>query len=235
MGSAADYGWFLQLRIPTVAIHLDRTQNEKTHYNTEQQLVPILGLASSMLNAPALPSGGATDRHTPLLLQTVAEHLQLQSLEQIEDFDLRLFDTQAACLGGANDEFIFAARIDNLFSTHAAAEALASTTAESLARSSTGRLIAIWDHEEVGSKSAVGAESNFLESTLWRLTSALKSADTEEEALHQTIANSFMVSSDMVSILIEIVQDRNARLSPSRVTPTTPAFQRSMKSTFGPR
>lgn len=185
-----------QLRIPTVAIHLDRSQNEKTHYNTEQQLVPILGLASSALNAPASSS---SERHTPMLLQLLAEHLSLQSIEQVEDFDLRLFDVQPPTLGGVHNEFIFAARLDNLFSTYAAGEALAtSSTDASLKGQTTGRMIAIWDHEEVGSKSAVGAESNFLESVLGRLTTALKTSDTEEEALHQTIANSFMVSADMV-------------------------------------
>lgn len=60
--------------------------------------------------------------------------------------------------------------------------------------------------------SAVGAESNFLESVLGRLTASLKTADTEEEALHQTIANSFMVSSDMVSALSSILQRPAANL-----------------------
>lgn len=36
--------------MPTVAIHLDRTQNEKMYYNPETQQVPILALASKELN-----------------------------------------------------------------------------------------------------------------------------------------------------------------------------------------
>lgn len=39
------------LRIPTIAIHLERTQNEKTAYNPETQMIPILALASKELNA----------------------------------------------------------------------------------------------------------------------------------------------------------------------------------------
>ena len=39
------------LRMPTIAIHLERTQNEKTAYNPETQMVPILALASKELNA----------------------------------------------------------------------------------------------------------------------------------------------------------------------------------------
>ena len=39
------------LRMPTLAIHLDRTQSEKMNYNTETQQVPILALASKALNA----------------------------------------------------------------------------------------------------------------------------------------------------------------------------------------
>lgn len=139
------------LRIPTIAIHLDRTQNEKTHYNTEQQLVPILGLASSILNGQDMPS---SDRHTPMLLRVLTDHLGLASPEEIEDFDLRLFDVQPATLMGASEEFISAARIDNLFSTYCAGEALASMD-YSLAGPSSGQLISIWDHEEVGSKSGM--------------------------------------------------------------------------------
>jgi aspartyl aminopeptidase len=36
--------------MPTIAIHLDRTQNEKLAYNPETQQVPILALASKELN-----------------------------------------------------------------------------------------------------------------------------------------------------------------------------------------
>ena len=55
----------------------------------------------------------------------------------------------------------------------------------------------------------MGAESNFLESVIGRVTTSLKSGNSEEEVVHQTIANSFLVSSDMVS---ELVKCRRALL-----------------------
>jgi aspartyl aminopeptidase len=43
----------------------------------------------------------------------------------------------------------------------------------------------------------VGAESNFLESVIGRLATSIDGAGSEEDAVHRTIANSFLVSSDM--------------------------------------
>lgn len=101
------------LRMPTVAIHLDRTQNEKLYYNPETQQVPILALASSALNAPAEPQSvsfadplSITSHHHPILLHTIAKSLSASLGEhivptQIHDFELSLFDTQPSTIGGA--------------------------------------------------------------------------------------------------------------------------------------
>ena len=106
-------------------------------------MVPILALANSALNAKASATDGAKPAHSPVLLQLVADHLSLQSVSEIENFDLSLFDIQPAVIGGAENDFIFSARIDNLFSTYCAVEAMAATTTEALESDDTGRLIAL--------------------------------------------------------------------------------------------
>lgn len=106
------------LRMPTIAIHLERTQNEKFHYNTETQQVPILALASKELNRAFVEENNSSaevsfadpldisSHHHPVLLHTLARALSEQIGEavtpaQLHDFELSLFDAQPATIGGA--------------------------------------------------------------------------------------------------------------------------------------
>jgi len=84
-------------------------------------------------------------------------------------------------------EFIHASRIDNLASCHAALSAM--TASQSDAKITRG--IVLYDHEEVGSRSAQGAASDFLRSCLQRL-----SGESSED-YHRAVAKSFLISADM--------------------------------------
>ncbi|TNY21345.1 peptidase M18 [Rhodotorula diobovata] len=205
------------LRMPTIAIHLERTQNDKFYYNPETQQVPILALASKELNRTLLGDEGAksaaevsfadpldiTSHHSPVLLHTVAQQLSEELGEevkpsQIHDFELSLFDVQPATIGGALNEFIFSARLDNLFSSFAATEALILSSKSSLPSDGRVSMIALFDNEEVGSVSAYGAESNFIESVFERVAVALKADnESEAEAYQRTLAKSFLLSTDV--------------------------------------
>ena len=115
------------LRIPTLAIHLDRS--ESFAFNKETQLFPIAGLASAEPSSKLIdkdeeakeeaqdfaPLAAVIERHHPAIVAKLAEAAGVPA-ESIMDFEILLFDTQKACLGGINDEFIFSARLDNLVS-----------------------------------------------------------------------------------------------------------------------
>ncbi|KAL9587520.1 MAG: hypothetical protein Q9212_000222 [Teloschistes hypoglaucus] len=205
------------LRIPTLAIHLDR--QETFTFNKETQLFPIAGLIAAELNRsgqqldPRTPDNSSTlnespkEPFTPLKLSTERHHLYMFELiaqaagvssASIVDFELVLYDTQKACIGGLNDELIFSARLDNLgmgyCSTVGLINSLASPSALDEERSI--RLISLFDHEEIGSETAQGANSNFLPSVIRRL-SVLGPATDKETAYEQTLAASFLVSADM--------------------------------------
>jgi len=158
------------LRVPQLAIHLDREVNDKgLILNRQEHLAPVLGLAG----------GGAGS-----ITQLVAEAVRAPA-EWIVGHELMLFDLTPPAVGGQAQEFLFSARLDNLAMCHAAITALASATpSDGIAA------IALFDHEEVGSASAAGAGSSVLPRILERLV-------PDREAFHQACARSTCVSADM--------------------------------------
>jgi len=99
------------LRMPTLAIHLDRTVNDKLAYNPETQMVPILALASKELSKAFVDENRSsaevsfadpldiTSHHHPILLHLIAQNLSESTGEsiaphQIHDFELSLYDTR---------------------------------------------------------------------------------------------------------------------------------------------
>ncbi|KAF8211217.1 aspartyl aminopeptidase [Mycena galopus ATCC 62051] len=185
------------LRIPTLAVHLDRNVNESFKFNQETEFVPILGQIASQLNATKESDSGPKkassiqDNHHPALLSLLASELSIAP-EEIHDFELSLYDTQPSVLGGLNSEFIFSPRLDNLFSSFAAVEALVQSVSTPDFRTLEGNVncIALFNHEEIGSVSTSGADSNLLPSLLNRLSPT-------PGALAQSIAKSLLVSADM--------------------------------------
>ncbi|KAI9287777.1 peptidase M18 [Umbelopsis sp. AD052] len=188
------------LRIPTLAIHLDRGAATEFKFNSEAQLTPILATATkSALNGTDKPTDENAEsekNHHPVLIKVLAGELNVKPA-QIRDFELALYDTQPSAIGGVFNEFIYSPRLDNLEMSFCSIKALVNT-ADQLADESNIRLVTLFDNEEIGSTTAHGANSNLLPSTLKRLT-AMKigsdkvSATAFEESLHK----SYLISADM--------------------------------------
>jgi aspartyl aminopeptidase len=170
------------LRIPNLAIHLNRTVNsEGLKLNPQTQMVPVLGLTGP----------GEDLDFSELLAARLREQGAKASAEAIVGYDLCLYDVQPAALAGLHDELLLAARLDNLASCHAAIEALCAAREP---RPQT-RGIVLYDHEEVGSKSAQGAGGPFLQDLLARLAAA--GAEQSHDALARAVARSLLISADM--------------------------------------
>lgn len=189
------------LRIPNLAIHLNRTVNsEGFKVHKENHLVPILATQiGEKLNAPLSkikPSHNslATSRCSSVLLDLLASELHVDP-EEIIDFDLSVSDTQPAAIGGALDEFVFAPRLDNLGSCFTAAKALINSLTESPSEcgSSIARMICCFDNEECGSSSSHGAGSPLVQETIERITSCCE----DKASYYQVVRSSMMVSADM--------------------------------------
>ncbi|KAJ3012738.1 hypothetical protein HKX48_006113 [Thoreauomyces humboldtii] len=171
------------LRIPTLAIHLDRGVNEAFKFNNEVQLTPVLASAATKalngdVDAKSAPN---ENQHAPLLLKLLAKEMKIEA-SQIGDFELCLYDVQPSAIGGAEDEYIFSARLDNLMMSYCSVEALVNSSTEAnLARDPNIRVVVLFDNEEVGSVSAHGAGSNLLEVTLRRLATEVE-AENQDKA-----------------------------------------------------
>lgn len=142
------------------------------------------------------------------MVEIVAEEAGVDA-SAVVDFELVLYDTQKATIGGLNNEFIHSARLDNLMMSYCSVEGLIKSleSPSALDDESIIRLIALFDHEEIGSTSAQGANSTMLPTIIRRLC-VLPASESEsdrsydkindtETAYEQSLAVSFLISADM--------------------------------------
>lgn len=166
------------LRLPNLAIHMNRTVNDEgLKFNKQNELPLIL---SSWFDE-SLPRAA----FLALLGQ------QLPEGGRILAWDLAVYDTQKGVLWGADNEFYSNSQLDNLASCHAALQALLD---ESVLAQGNTVVCAFFDHEEIGSESNKGADGSFLTDVLQRIACA---GTAGSEAFTRSLARSFMISADM--------------------------------------
>lgn len=167
------------LRIPNLAIHLNRKVNEDgLKLDRQSALPPILGAVED-----GLP---AADHLNRLLADALAV-----DPGQLLGFELNVCDTQPGAFFGPQQEFIADSQLDNLGSCHAALMALLDTDASDPQSSA---VCFLFDHEEVGSTSAKGADGSFLDDVLERIGLC---CGLGREDYRRTLARSMLVSADM--------------------------------------
>ncbi|SFM21161.1 M18 family aminopeptidase [Nitrosomonas communis] len=168
------------LRLPNLAIHMNRGVNEDGLKLHKQNELPLL---FAQLASDQLPQ--------TYFLTLLAQAADI-SASQILSWDLAVYDTQKGTFWGANHEFYANSQIDNLASCHAGLQALLDDSVLNHAESTL--VCAFFDHEEIGSESHVGAAGSFLADVLQRISIAT-SPDREDTA--RALAQSFLISADM--------------------------------------
>ena len=165
------------VRLPNLPIHLNRSVNDD---GLRMQKHNDLNLLLASLHEPL----SASDSFNQWLCETTAV-----KRKDLLGFELLPYDIQPGAFFGAHDEFIAVRQLDNLASCHAAIAALLSVT-----DSAATQVIALFDHEEVGSASYTGAGGSFLQDVLQRIVRAF---NDEQDALAKTMARSWLASADM--------------------------------------
>jgi aspartyl aminopeptidase len=159
------------LRIPQLAIHLDRDVVEHgLRLDRQAHLTPVWALGE--------PRDGD-------FRAWLAGQVGASSHEDVLAWDVACFDLQPAGLVGRDGEFLSAARLDNLCSCYAALDALAAADRG---------MVVLFDHEEVGSTTATGAAGTWLAQVLERRVAALGG---DRADLLRSLARSTLLSADM--------------------------------------
>jgi aspartyl aminopeptidase len=166
------------LRLPNLAIHLNRNVNEDgLKFQKQNELNLIFSTLTQQL----------PQEHFFSLLQSQLP----EDTAKILAWDLNVFDTQKGSFWGANNEFFANGQIDNLASCHAAITALLD---ENVLKNDSTLVCAFFDHEEVGSESHCSASGSFLTDILQRINDA--TAQTTQD-FARAMARSFIISADM--------------------------------------
>lgn len=162
------------LYIPNPAIHMNRDVNKGVELNRQTQVLPVVALE-------------AEASEEKIFHQLIAEKLGVAQ-EDILDYELYLYETAKGELVGLNEEFISSKRMDNLSMAHASVKALIESQGSGI------RIAAVYDNEEVGSRTKQGAGSPTLANLLERLVYALGG---DRNDYLEALEKSFMISADL--------------------------------------
>jgi aspartyl aminopeptidase len=161
------------LRIPQLAVHLDRQVNDGLRLDPQQHLNPVYGLG---------------DLSTGDVVGHLAGLAGIRPTD-VAGYDIVVADTQPGAVFGLDGAFFAAGRMDNLVSVHAGLAAVIAAPLEAGHVS----LFAAFDHEEVGSETRSGAAGPFLADVLARIGDGLGA--TPSQTL-RALAGSWCFSAD---------------------------------------
>jgi len=160
------------MRIPQLAIHLDRTVNDGgLKLDKQTHTMPVWSVGHPGIH----------------ILDYVAEAAGCTA-DDIDGYDLRAYDIAAPASFGPHREFFASGRLDNLSSMHAGIVAMINTS-----DGDAIQMVAAFDHEELGSASRSGASGPLLADVLTRISSGLGATLDEQ---HRSLAQSFCLSAD---------------------------------------
>lgn len=164
------------MTIPNLAIHMNREVNKGVELNRQTDMLPIAGLIEEKLN------------EKQAFLNFLAKEEGIEA-EDILDYELWVYCMQEPTVFGMEEEFLLSPRLDNLTSVQALLTGLIE------GKQSRGiNVIALFDHEEIGSRTKQGAGSLLLLHVLEKICDSFgKNLAQTRESLYE----SFLLSVDV--------------------------------------
>ena len=162
--------------IPSLAIHMDREVNKEGALNPQKDMLLLAALF-----------GGEAEEDW--WMQALAELAGI-SAEDILSYELSTYPWEQGCTLGLAEDLVSSPRLDNLTSVWACLEGLVDATKDGVPDGV--RLVALFDNEEVGSRTKQGAGSAVLMEVLRRIYAAEDGA-----RLSAALAGGFLLSVDV--------------------------------------
>ena len=147
-----------KITIPNLAIHMNREVNKGVELNKQTEMLPIVGLLGE-------------EADNEYFLNFLSKELNVAK-EDILDYELTVYNSEKPEFVGLSDEFISASRLDNINSCSALVSAIINSE-----RADGINMIALFDHEEIGSRSKQGAASLMLRDLICRIIEECKHAE----------------------------------------------------------
>ncbi len=166
--------------IPNLAIHMNREVNKGVELNRQNDMAPLATIFEEEMNKDNF------------FMEYLAKHLQVE-LEDILDFELYVYNTDKGERVGMNEEFISAPRLDNITSVVACVQGIIKSS-----REDGINVIALYDNEEIGSRTKQGADSNLFGFVMEKLYNAL---GYDREDYIQALLEGFLLSIDVAHAL----------------------------------
>lgn len=166
------------LTIPSLAIHMNRQVNDGVALNRQKEMLPLF---------TTWESGEQRDGEWEAFLANQIG----RDVEDILAYELSLYPTEIGEVFGLHQEFLNSPRLDNLTSCKACLEGIIHSAASDCAGI---QVIALFDNEEIGSRTKQGGYSTVLADVTKRIYRALGAS---EEAWAADVAGGFMLSVDV--------------------------------------
>lgn len=163
------------LVIPNLAIHYNREVNKGVELNKQKDMTPLAGMLEENLSK------------NNFLYNYLSGELGIDK-EDILDFQLYVYNFEEGCIVGINNDMVMAPRIDNLASAYVCLSQMINGD-----NKKNFNVIAVFDNEEVGSKTKQGAASDVLYQILRKAFVALGRG---EDNLNERINEGFLLSLD---------------------------------------
>lgn len=162
--------------IPNLAIHLNRQVNKGIELNKQTDMLPLCRMMEDTFNKDKF------------FLHLLAQELGVE-IEDILDFEAYVYNCEEGCVLGMEEEFISAPRLDNITSVEACLEGICTGQSEEGIQ-----MIALFDNEEIGSRTKQGADSQLLSLILEKLYLSL---GYDREQYINAVLGGFLLSLDV--------------------------------------
>ena len=164
------------MSIPNLAIHMNREVNKGVELNKQTDMLPIMGILEEELN----------EKHAFMELLAKTEGVKP---EEILDYELWVYCAEEPVFFGRKEELLLSPRLDNLTSV----QALLTGIIEGKQKQGIN-VIALFDHEEIGSRTKQGAGSMMLLNVLEKICDSFGKTIAQTK---ESIYDSFLLSVDV--------------------------------------